>query len=53
MALMAVKGNGQKLCWIKRGYRRGTYNLVGFRGPIADGVEIAWASPVLWIKTIA
>lgn len=51
MAWIAVKGNGQKLCWVNRGYRRGTYNLVGVKGPLVENAELAWASPVLWIKT--
>jgi transcriptional regulator with XRE-family HTH domain len=51
MAWIAVKNNGQKLCWLKKGYRRGTYNLVGHKGVLLENAELAWASPVLWIKT--
>ena len=52
-AWAAVKGNGIKLCHVKKGYRKGTYNLVGLRGPVLENAELAWASPVLWIKTTA
>lgn len=51
MAWVAVKGNGQKLCWIKKGYRRGTYNLMGAKGEILQNAELAWGSSVLWVKT--
>ena len=51
MAWVAVKGNGQKLCWVKKGYRRGTYNLLGVKGEILQNAELAWGSSVLWIKT--
>jgi len=53
LAMCAVKGNGTKVGHLKRGYRRGTYNLVNARGDILTNVELAWASPVLWVKTIA
>lgn len=53
LAMCAVKGNGIKVAHVKRGYRRGAYNLVSDRGDILTNVELAWASPVLWVKTIA
>jgi len=51
MAMCAVKSDGIKVGHLKRGYRRGTYNIVSSRGDILTNVELAWASPVLWIKT--
>lgn len=51
MAWVAVKGNGQKLCWVKKGYRRGVYNLLGVKGEIVQNAELAWGSSVLWVKT--
>lgn len=52
LALVAVKDNGLVLANVRRGYRAGTYNLAG-SGHDATNVGLAWASPVLWIKTHA
>jgi len=38
---------------VKRGYKRGTYNLTDNTGRTTENVELAWASPVFWIKTTA
>lgn len=37
---------------IKKGYKRGTYNLVitATKPRIIENAEIEWASPILWIK---
>lgn len=51
LAMVAVKGNGIKLAHVKRGYRRGAYNLLTQRGELMTNAEVAWASRVLWIKT--
>jgi transcriptional regulator with XRE-family HTH domain len=51
LSLVAVKDNGLVLANVRRGYRAGTYNLSG--GHDATNVGLAWASPVLWIKTHA
>lgn len=53
MALVATKQNGLRLCNVKRGYRRGTYNLLAMGFEPIQNVELAWASPILWIKTVA
>lgn len=52
-ALVAAKSNGLLLRHVKRGYKRGTYNLTDHAGHLAQNVELAWASSVLWIKTVA
>ncbi len=51
MALCAVKGAGLRLVHVTKGYRRGTYNLIDRGGRVQQNVELAWASPVLLIKT--
>lgn len=52
LAICAIKGNGMKVARIKRGYRRGHYNLVT-NSSTMQNVELAWASPIVWIKTVA
>jgi transcriptional regulator with XRE-family HTH domain len=52
-SLVAIKNNGLQMAHIKRGYRRGTYNIADTTGRIMQNVELAWASPVFWIKTTA
>jgi len=52
-ALVAVKGNGLMLAHVTKGYRKGTYNLMNLRGQATANVELAWVSPVFWIKTVA
>lgn len=53
MAMVATKANGLRLCNVKRGYRRGTYNLLAMGFEPIQNVELAWASPILWIRTVA
>lgn len=53
MALVATKGNGMRIGTVKRGYRRGTYNLIMMGQEPIQNVELAWASPILWIRTVA
>ncbi len=52
-AMVAIKNNGLHMAHIKRGYRKGTYNIADSSGRIMQNVELAWASPVFWIKTTA
>lgn len=52
-ALVAIKSAGLQMLHIKRGYKRGTYNLTDHLGKVRENQELAWASPVLWIKTTA
>ena len=52
-ALVAIKGDGMRLAHVSKGYRRGTYNLTSSRGQVTPNVELAWVSPVYWIKTTA
>lgn len=52
-SLVAVKTNGLHMRHVKRGYKRGTYNLTDNAGKTSENVEVAWASPVFWIKTTA
>jgi DNA-binding Xre family transcriptional regulator len=53
MALIAMKSDGLKIRHVKRGYKRGTYNISDHRGRTQQNVELAWASPVFWMKTTA
>lgn len=50
-AMVAVKGNGQIIGYVKRGYQKGAYNVAGLCGEMHSNVELAWAAPVLWIRT--
>lgn len=50
-ALAGVRGNGEVIGYIKRGYKKGSYNIAGMCGEVHSNVELAWASPVLWIRT--
>lgn len=52
-AMVAIKNNGLQMAHVKRGYRKGTYNIADNGGRVMQNVEIAWASPVYWIKTTA
>lgn len=52
-ALCAIKNNGLHMAHVKRGYRAGTFNLTDSTGGTMQNVELAWASPVFWIKTTA
>lgn len=53
LSLVAIKGNGLKMSVVSRGYAKGAYNLVDIPNKVTTNVELAWASPVLWIKTMA
>lgn len=53
LALCAVKGDGLRMQHVSRGYRRGTYNLADTAGHTRQNLELAWASPILLIKTTA
>jgi hypothetical protein len=52
-AMVAIKNNGLLMRHVKRGYKRGTYNLSDEFGRTQQNVELAWVSPVFWIKTTA
>jgi transcriptional regulator with XRE-family HTH domain len=52
-ALVAIKGNGLRIAHVAKGYRKGTYNLIDLRGQVTPNLELAWVSPVFWIKTVA
>ena len=52
---LATKEGGVFVRAVKKGYGRGLFNLVGLQpdqGQL-DGVQLAWAAPVLWFKTSA
>lgn len=51
LALVAIRDNGLRLAHVRRGYRRGAFNLVDTAGRAFQSVELAWASPVFWIRT--
>lgn len=52
-AMVAIKNNGLHMAHVKRGYRKGTFNIADNSGRTMQNVELAWASPVYWIKTTA
>jgi transcriptional regulator with XRE-family HTH domain len=47
-----IDGNGVVTGVIKKGYKKGTYNLVitATKPRIVENAGIDWASPILWIK---
>ena len=51
LAMVAIKGNGIKIAHVRKGYAKGTYNLATPHNHAMTNTEIAWAAPVLWIKT--
>jgi transcriptional regulator with XRE-family HTH domain len=51
LALVAIRDNGLLLAHVRRGYRKGAYNLVDVAGRALQSVELAWASPVFWVRT--
>jgi transcriptional regulator with XRE-family HTH domain len=40
------------LAHLRRGYKAGTYNLVGNSTEIIENQSLAWAAPVLWVKPV-
>lgn len=46
--------NGEHLvCFLQRGYRTGTFNLIRCTGKIErTDANVVWASPVLWVKPL-
>jgi transcriptional regulator with XRE-family HTH domain len=48
--LCALKDNGAVVGMVKKGYARGTYNLVLLDGEVIENVEILWSSPLLYLK---
>lgn len=50
-SLVGVKGNGEIIGFVKRGYSRGVFNVAGLCGEMHSDIELAWASPVIWIRT--
>lgn len=51
LAVAAVKDNGLLLAHVRRGYRAGAFNLTPTGGAEQHNVALAWASPVLWIRS--
>lgn len=51
VSVCAVKNNGLLIGHVERGYRAGTYNLMLNTGETKKNLELAWACPILWIKT--
>lgn len=47
----AIKGGPTVIAQVRKGYARGTYNLVLMGSPrTIENAEIVWASPVTWTK---
>ena len=51
LAICAVRDNGLLLAHVRRGYRAGAYNLQPPGAAEQTNVALAWAAPVLWIRT--
>ena len=51
LALVAIRDNGLQLAHVRRGYRKGAFNLIDTAGRARQSLELAWASPVFWIRT--
>ena len=52
LCLVAMKSGKSTLAVLRRGYRTGTFNLISWPSrSMQSDVTIAWASPVLWIKS--
>lgn len=51
LSVCAVRDNGLLLAYVRRGYRAGAFNLQPTSAPEQQNVALAWASPVLWIRT--
>ena len=48
---VALANGKQVVAVLRRGYRRGTHNLVVWPSDsVMSDVEVVWAAPVLWIK---
>ena len=50
LALVAIRDNGLELAHVRRGYRPGAFNLIDPSGQGTRTAELAWASPVVWIR---
>lgn len=52
MCLCALHDGTQVLAYVRRGYRKDTYNLTlsTDHGKLLQDQQVSWASPVLWIK---
>lgn len=47
----AIKAGPTVIAQVKKGYKRGTYNLVVMgTGRTIENAEVAWASPITWTK---
>ncbi|MCE2661153.1 MAG: helix-turn-helix domain-containing protein [Rubrivivax sp.] len=51
LAVCAVRDNGLLLAHVRRGYRGGAFNLAPTGSAEQTNVALAWAAPVLWIRT--
>lgn len=52
LCLVGLKGNGVDLLrFVRRGYRRGYYNLTSTAAPSLSDAELDWATPILHIQT--
>lgn len=50
-AIVQLESGVKLLRYVRRGYKKGTYNLQANVAPRIDSVPLAWASPVLYIRT--
>jgi len=52
MSLVALADGTQMLAYIRKGYRKDTFNLTlsTDSGKLLQDQQVSWASPVLWIK---
>ena len=51
LCVCALSDGGMVLAYVRRGYRRGAFNLIMLTdGRMQQDCSVTWASPVLWIK---
>lgn len=50
-SIVQLESGVKLLRYVRRGYKKGTYNLQANVAPRVESVPLAWASPVLYIRT--
>lgn len=52
LAICTTAPGKSYLAHLRRGYKAGTFNLVGNSTEIIENQSLAWAAPVLWVKPV-
>ena len=52
LCLVAMHDGSQTLAYVRRGYRKDTFNLIALtdHGKLMQDSIVSWVSPVLWIR---